>query len=161
MIESDVLPTVLALLESDNFPADDPTIYSIRTLFRTVHGERIPYGFSIHLFGVTALRGQYAGKWSCFLDVPASFPLPDSASARPHPDIARRYVWVPVAGTTSFLTALYHHCRRSVVSAFDCCSRFEECSAVSRCVNPLPDRGLFCSYRKKLESGVNFHLKKR
>lgn len=39
---------------------------------------------------------------------------------------------------------------------FDCCSRFEECSAARACIHPNPEFAKQCGYRKKLANGIVF-----
>lgn len=37
---------------------------------------------------------------------------------------------------------------------FDCCSRYNECSAAKKCIHPDPEFALNCSYKYKLKHGI-------
>lgn len=45
----------------------------------------------------------------------------------------------------------------SVEKEFDCCSRYEECSDMKRCVNPNPDLATGCGYRRIMKTGIIFY----
>lgn len=44
---------------------------------------------------------------------------------------------------------------------FDCCSRFEECSNVRKCIHPNPALATSCGYRKVMKSGRIFYGENR
>lgn len=47
----------------------------------------------------------------------------------------------------------------SLTGQFDCCSRYEECSDLLRCVCPDKNLALGCRYKKNLRNGVVFYGK--
>ena len=50
------------------------------------------------------------------------------------------------------LTSVLSSVIDSIPKEFDCCSRYEECSNLKKCVNPNPALALSCGYRKILKS---------
>ena len=45
----------------------------------------------------------------------------------------------------------------SITKEYSCCSRFEECSNVGRCINPSADIAMLCGYRKIMKKGRIFY----
>lgn len=58
---------------------------------------------------------------------------------------------------SSFLCNVLDQAIDSTPKEFDCCSRYEACSDVKKCINPCPDLAVGCGYRKIMKSGRIFY----
>ncbi|MBQ3177561.1 MAG: hypothetical protein IJB52_07090 [Clostridia bacterium] len=135
----------------------DKHFYNCRPLIKSVNGAQIEYGFSLSLFGVMALHCQYNGKWAEYIDITSHCYKSIDVTGIAFSGNEWYHVKSDPIVLTDLLSKIYRYCRNNATSEFDCCSLYLECSNLKKCINPRPERGMLCSYRKKLENGIIFY----
>ena len=139
----------------------DKHFYNCRPLVKNVGESQTEYGFSLSLFGVMGLHCQYKGKWEDYINIPSHCQKYINVDGIPFADGEWFHVKIDSFTCDDVFRSIYRYCRNNAASEFDCCSRYMECSNARKCVNPLPERGLLCGYRKKLENGIIFYGENR
>lgn len=66
-----------------------------------------------------------------------------------------------VSDYLDFLMLVFQDAINRIPKAWDCCSRYMECSDAKRCVHPNASSALVCGYRKILSKGKIFYGKNR
>lgn len=142
----------------------DKDIYLCRPLVKktTDGSQQTEYGFSLTIFGVMALRTQYKGKWADYIEITShcqkNLSLPDAV---PYQDDYYKIKLIGDQSDEELLQKIYLYCRNNALPEFDCCAEYLKCSDAMKCCHPIRQRGLLCSYRKKLEKGIVYYGKNR
>lgn len=124
--------------------------------------------YSSILFGSSLLcRIRYSDKQK-YLGIPRRFSslLPEGTPTRTT-NSDKDYMRIPLETADELLR--YSDCLgrilqeiiNAIPKGFDCCSRFQQCSDVFRCIHPNKEIALNCGYRSILANGRVFYGKNR
>lgn len=156
-----IFQSLLAADDCTDF--SDKGIYLLRLLNKkNSAGETVEYGFSLTIFGVMALRAQFKGKWSEYIEITQH--CQKNLNLEAEAIASGEFYRIKITDEDmlkQICTNIYEYCKSNLRGEYDCCHLYEQCSEQMKCVRPDKQRSLLCRYKKKLESGIVFFGKNR
>ena len=156
-----IFPKLMAAVEEHGGP-------SVLLTRKATQTESKSSGYSVVSFGtLTAFRLRLRGKQH-YISLPTVFSdlVPDSF---PQKSVASELKYIrilvdsshPIESYSDFLVKVAGESVNRYPKAWDCCSRYMECSDSKTCIHPDKTFALECGYRKTLNSGRIFYGKNR